>query len=578
MSKITTFPSQPSVEKIWLNSYPEGIPATLNYDTYTSLNHVLDEVYTTYADRVAYHCMGSDLTYGELDTESKQVAAWLRSKGLQTGDRVAIMLPNILQYPCITAGILRAGMICVNTNPLYTARELKHQLTDSGATAIFVLENFAHVLQNVVSETAIKHIVVASMGDCLSWWKAPLVNYVVRKVKKLVPKFDLPSEQTTTFNTMRADARLLRYQPVASTMDDFAFLQYTGGTTGLSKGAALTHRNIVSNALQLKAWMQPRMKELPNGHQLVMVCALPMYHIFALTVCNMMGAELGAKNILIPNPRDLPGMIKTLSRFRINMFPGVNTLYNALLNHPDFKKIDFSQLVITNGGGMPVTQAVADKWLAATGCCIAEGYGLSETSPVATSNIAIAKEYTGTVGLPIPDTEVVIRDEQGSNLPLGEIGEICIRGPQVMQGYWNQPAETAKVMYPDGFFRTGDLGLMTAAGHVKIVDRIKNMILVSGFNVYPSELENVVAMHPAVLECAVIGIPHEECGEVPCMYVVKKDAHVTEADLLAFAAKSLTNYKRPKRVVFVDSLPKTNVGKILHRELRASVMAATHKQ
>jgi long-chain acyl-CoA synthetase len=574
MTKISNFMHQPSVDKVWLNSYPKDVPATLNYDVYTSLNHLLSEVYTTYADRVAYHCMGSDLTYAELDKQSKHIAAWLRFKGLQPGDRVAVILPNILQYPCVTAGILRAGMVCVNTNPLYTAPELKHQLNDSGATAVFILENFAHVLQSVLQETTIKHIVVTSMGDCLSWWKAPIVNYLVRKVKKLVPAFNLPAQHTTTFNAMRSQARLLSYQAVVSTMNDFAFLQYTGGTTGVSKGAALTHRNIVSNVLQLKAWLQPKMKELPLNHQLVMVCALPMYHIFSSTMSTMMGASLGAKNILIPNPRDLPEMIKTLSRFKINMFPGVNTLYNALVSHSDFKTIDFSELVITNGGGMPVSRAVADKWFAATGCCIAEGYGLSETSPVVSSNIAIAQEYSGTVGLPLPDTEIAIRDEQGQNLSLGEVGEICIRGPQLMQGYWNQPDETIKVLYPDGFFRSGDLGLMTEAGHLKIVDRIKNMILVSGFNVYPFELENVVALHPAVLECAAIGIPHEKSGEIPCIYVVKKDNALTEAELLEFAAKSLTSYKRPKKIVFVNSLPKSNVGKILHRELRNSAIAA----
>jgi long-chain acyl-CoA synthetase len=559
---------QAPVEKNWLKSYPEGVPATINYDEYTSLNHLLDKVYHTYQDRIAYHCMGTDLTYAQLNEQSKQIAAWLRHKGLQQGDRVAIMLPNILQYPCVIAGILRAGMVCVNTNPLYTPRELKHQLKDSGAKAIVVLENFANVLQAVLPDTAIEHIVLASMGDLLSWWKAPIVNYVVRKVKKLVPAFELPAAQTTTFKAMQHQAKSLTYQPIVSTMSDFAFLQYTGGTTGVSKGAALTHRNIVSNALQLQAWMQPKLKQLPKEQPFIMVCALPMYHIFALTVCNMMGAELGAKNILIPNPRDLKDMIKTLSHFRFNMFPGVNTLYNALINHPDFQKLDFSGLVISNGGGMAVTHAVADKWKALTGCCIAEGYGLSETSPVATSNIAVATEHNGNVGLPIPDTEVVIRDETGRNLPLGEIGEICIRGPQVMQGYWNNADETLKVMHTDGFFRSGDLGLMNEAGFVTIVDRIKNMILVSGFNVYPSEIEDVITMHPSVLECAAIGIAHEACGEVPCVYVVKKDPALSASDVLDFAAKSLTNYKRPKSVVFVDSLPKTNVGKILHRELR----------
>ncbi len=565
---------QDPVEKVWLKNYPQGIPATINYDAYTSLNHLLDEVYHTHKDRVAYHCMGKDLSYAQLDEASKHIAAWLRSTGLQQGDRVAIMLPNVLQYPCITAGILRAGMVCVNTNPQYTPRELKHQLNDSGAKAVFVLENFASTLQAVLPDTAVERIVVASMGDLLSWWKGPIVNYVVRKVKKMVPAFELPAAKTLSFNAMLNQAKQMSYQPIVSTMADFAFLQYTGGTTGVSKGAALTHRNVVSNALQIQAWMQPKLKQFPKDHQLIMVCALPMYHIFALTVCNLMGAELGAKNILIPNPRDLKATVKALKPFRINMFPGVNTLYNALLNYPDFKTLDFSQLVISNGGGMAVTHAVAEKWQALTGCCIAEGYGLSETSPVATSNIAIAKEHNGTVGMPIPDTEVAIRDETGKNLPLGEIGEICIRGPQVMQGYWNRADETIKVMHSDGFFRSGDMGLMTPEGHVKIVDRIKNMILVSGFNVYPSELEDVVSMHPGVLECAAIGMPDEHCGEVPRMYVVKKDPALTEADVIKFANQSLTGYKHPKSVVFVDSLPKTNVGKILHRELRDMAIKA----
>jgi long-chain acyl-CoA synthetase len=566
-----THAHQAPVDKIWLKNYPEGVPASLNYDQFTSLSHLLDTAYTTYKDRVAYHCMGKDMTFAQLDTYSKQIAAWLRSKGLQQGDRVAIMLPNILQYPCVTAGVIRAGMVCVNVNPLYTAPELKHQLNDSGAKAIVVLENFASVLETVLPETQISHVVVTGMGDLLSWWKAPIVNYVVRKVKKLVPRFDLPAAKTTAFNSMMRQAKALsaaHYQPVVSTMNDFAFLQYTGGTTGVSKGAALTHRNIVSNALQVAAWKHPAQKKLPDNHQMVFVCALPLYHIFALTVCNLAGAQLGAKNILIPNPRDLAGLIKTLKGFRINIFPAVNTLFNALANHADFKTLDFSQLVISNGGGMAVTHATADKWRAITGCCIAEGYGLSETSPVATSNIAMATEYSGTVGLPMPDTEVVIRDPEGNNLPIGETGEICIRGPQVMQGYWNRADETVKVMYRDGFFRSGDLGFMDMRGHVKIVDRIKNMILVSGFNVYPSELEDVITMHPGIVECAAIGIPHETCGEVPRVYVVKKDPALTAAEVMDFAAQSLTNYKRPKSVVFVDSLPKTNVGKILHRELR----------
>jgi long-chain acyl-CoA synthetase len=553
-------------EKIWLKSYPEGVPAMVDFEVYSSLNQLLDEAYTSFASRTAYTCMGSDMSFGQLDAQSKQVAAWLRTQGLAKGDRVAIMMPNVLQYPIAIAGILRAGMTVVNVNPLYTARELKHQLNDSGASAIFVLENFASVLQDVIAETSVKRCVVASVGDRLSWWKGPLINMAVRHLKKAVPAFSLPN--SIRFNDMLSQASGLKYEPVQTTMTDVAFLQYTGGTTGLSKGATLTHRNIVANIIQTEAWTKPKLDMVPAGQQLVVVCALPLYHIFALTICNMMGARLGAMNILIPNPRDIPGFIKTLKNFKINMFPAVNTLFNGMVNHPDFAKLDFSKLVISNGGGMAVTRATAEKWLAATGCPIAEGYGLSETSPVATSNPPTATVFSGTIGLPVPNTDIAIRSEDGKDLPLGETGEICIRGPQVMAGYWQRPDETAKVMYDDGFFRSGDMGFMDDRGYVKIVDRIKNMILVSGFNVYPSEIEEVISMHPGVLECAAIGIPDEASGEVPRIYVVKKDPMLTERDVLEFAAKGLTNYKRPKSVEFRTDLPKTNVGKILHRELR----------
>lgn len=559
-------------EKIWLKSYPEGVPATINHDVYSSLNQLLDEAYTTYAARVAYHCMGSEMTFAQLDAHSKQVAAWLLTQGLVKGDRVAIMMPNVLQYPIAIAGILRAGMTVVNVNPLYTARELKHQLNDSGAKAIFILENFASVLQEVIADTGVQRCIVGSVGDRLSWWKGPLINLAVRHLKKAVPAFDLPN--AIRFNAMVSQAAGLNYHAVTATMDDVAFLQYTGGTTGVSKGATLSHRNIVANLLQTEAWIQPKIDTLPKDYQLTLVCALPLYHIFALTICNMMGARLGAMNILIPNPRDIPGFIKTLKNFKINMFPAVNTLYNGLVNHPDFSKLDFSKLVISNGGGMAVTRATAEKWFKTTGCAIGEGYGLSETSPVATSNPSTATEFSGTIGLPVPSTDIAIRNETGDDMPLGEVGEICIRGPQVMVGYWRRPDETAKVMYPDGFFRSGDMGFMDERGHVKIVDRIKNMILVSGFNVYPSEIEEVVSMHPGVLECAAIGIPNENSGEVPRIYVVKKDPLLTERDVLEFASKSLTNYKRPKSVEFRTELPKTNVGKILHRELRDEALKA----
>jgi long-chain acyl-CoA synthetase len=553
-------------DKIWLKSYPEGVPATVDFQVYTSLNQLLDEAFSTHAARTSYTCMGSDMSFADLDAHSKQVAAWLTTQGLVKGDRVAIMMPNVLQYPIAIAGILRAGMTCVNVNPLYTARELKHQLNDSGAKAIFVLENFASVLQEVIADTQVTHCILGSVGDRLSWWKGPLVNMAVRHLKKAVPTFSLPN--AIRFNDMLAEASGLKYSPVQASLKDIAFLQYTGGTTGVSKGATLSHGNIVANIIQTEAWTQPKISTLHKDEQMVVVCALPLYHIFALTICNMMGARLGAMNILIPNPRDISGFIKTLKSYKVHMFPAVNTLFNSLVNHPDFAKLDFSKLIISNGGGMAVTRATAEKWIATTKCPISEGYGLSETSPVATSNPPTVTEFSGTIGLPVPGTDIAIRDENGTEMPLGETGEICIRGPQVMQGYWNRPDETAKVMYTDGFFRSGDMGFMDARGHVKIVDRIKNMILVSGFNVYPSEIEEVISMHPGVLECAAIGVPNENSGEEPRIYVVKKDPMLTERDVLEFAAKGLTNYKRPKSVEFRADLPKTNVGKILHRELR----------
>ena len=560
-----------SNDKIWLKSYPPSVPASLDYSQYGSLNHLLNEAFTTFKDRTAYVCMGAEMTFGDLDAQSKQIAAWLQTQGLNKGDRVAIMMPNVLQYPAAIAGILRAGMTVVNVNPLYTARELQHQLKDSGASAIFVLENFASVLQEVIANTDVKRTVVCSVGDRLSWWKGPLINMVIRHIKKVVPEYTLPN--AIRFNDMLSEANKLNYAPVHSSMDDIAFLQYTGGTTGVSKGATLNHRNIVSNLLQTEAWLQPKLAEVPVGQQMTMVCALPLYHIFALTICAMMGARLGMMNVLIPNPRDIPGFIKTLRNYRVNIFPAVNTLFNSLVNHPEFAKLDFSKLIVSNGGGMAVTRATAEKWAATTGCSIAEGYGLSETSPVATTNPPTATEYSGTIGLPVPDTDIAIRDpETGVDVPLGSTGEILIRGPQVMQGYWNRPDETAKVMTADGYFKSGDMGFMDERGHVKIVDRIKNMILVSGFNVYPSEIEDVISSHPGVLECAAIGIPNANSGEEPRIYVVKKDPMLSERDVLDWAAKGLTNYKRPKSVEFRADLPKTNVGKILHRELRDEVL------
>ena len=557
------------MEKIWLKSYPPGVPAEIDYSGYSSLVQMLGESCKKFADRNAYICMGKSLTYADLDKKSAWLTAWLQSKGLKKGARVAVMMPNVLQYPVAVMGVLRAGCIVVNVNPLYTPRELEHQLKDSGAEAIIVLENFAITLQHVLANTAVKHVVVATMGDMLGF-KGTIVNFVVRHLKKMVPAYDLPG--AAAFNDVLAAGAGMTYTPVALTQDDVAFLQYTGGTTGVSKGATLLNKNLIANLTQVEAWIEPKLKNHPE--QMNMVCALPLYHIFALTVCCLMGARIGACNLLIPNPRDIPGFIKELSKFRFSMLPAVNTLYNGLMNHPDFAKLDFSSLFISNGGGMAVQQAVADRWLKLTGCAIAEGYGLSETSPVATSNRADTTEFTGTIGLPVPSTEISIRDDDGNPVALGTAGEICIKGPQVMAGYWQRPDETAKVMTPDGFFKSGDIGIMDERGYTKIVDRKKDMILVSGFNVYPNEIEGVVAMHPGVLEAAAVGVPDERTGEAVKLFVVRKDPTLTAEQLTAFCRENLTGYKIPHQIEFRTELPKTNVGKILRRVLRDEKKAA----
>ncbi|RAF01578.1 long-chain fatty acid--CoA ligase [Burkholderia multivorans] len=553
------------MEKIWLKSYPPGVPAEIDASPYPSVPDLLDESFTQYRDRTAFVCMGKAITYGELDALSRRFGAWLQSRGLARGARVAIMMPNVLQYPVTIAAVLRAGYTVVNVNPLYTPRELEHQLKDSGAEAIVILENFASTLQAVIANTAVKHVVVASMGDLLGI-KGWIVNYVVRKVKKMVPAWQLPS--FTRFNAALAEGARQTFKPPKLGPDDVAFLQYTGGTTGVAKGATLLHRNIVSNVLQAGAWHQPAHDKYPDVKQFVTVVALPLYHVFALTVCGFLTMRTGGMGVLIPNPRDIGGMIKELKGYQISTIPAVNTLYNALLNHPDFGQLDLSKLVIANGGGMAIQEGVAKRWYEKTHTAIVEGYGLSETSPVATCNPVTATEYSGTIGLPLPSTEVTIRDDAGNDVPLGEPGEICIRGPQVMAGYWNRPEETAKVMCPDEFFKTGDVGVMDARGYVKIVDRKKDMILVSGFNVYPNEVEDVVASHPGVFEVAAVGVPDEHSGEAVKLFVVKKDPALTDKDLLAYCKERLTGYKRPKFVEFRTELPKTNVGKILRRELR----------
>jgi long-chain acyl-CoA synthetase len=554
------------IDRFWLKNYPAGVPAEIDPNQYTSLVQLLDEAFKKYSNLPAYTCMGATLTYRQLDENSAAIGAWLQSKGLGKGKRVAIMMPNVLQYPVVLAGVLRAGCTVVNVNPLYTPRELEHQLKDSGADAIFILENFATTLQQVIDKVPSKLVVVAAMGDLLGFAKGLIVNFVVRNVKKMVPEYRL--ENAHKFNNVLADGLKMHLKPVQVGHEDVAFLQYTGGTTGVSKGATLTHRNIIANMLQSEAWYQPALKKLKSGEYPTTITALPLYHIFALTVCAMMSMRIGGHCVLIPNPRDIPGFVKELAKYKFHVFPAVNTLFNALLNNEEFKKLDFSRLILTAGGGMAVQEAVAKRWLEATRCPIAEGYGLSETSPVATANRTDTEKFTGTIGLPVPSTEIAILDDDGKHLPVGSTGEIAIRGPQVMAGYWNRPDETAKVMTADGFFRTGDVGIMDADGFTKIVDRKKDMILVSGFNVYPNEIEGVLAAHPGVLECAAVGVPDEYAGEAVKLFVVKRDPAVTERDIMDYCKEHLTGYKKPKYIEFRNDLPKTNVGKILRRELR----------
>ena len=556
----------------WLAHYPPGVPAQIDASRYPSLVTLLDESWRRHAQRDAAVCMGARLRFRELDELSLALAAWLQRQGLAKGDRVALMMPNLPQYMVAIAAVLRAGCVVVNVNPLYTARELAHQLKDSGATAIIVLENFAHTLEEAIEGTAVRHVVLASMGDMLGFWKGQFVNFAVRHLKKMVPEFRLPLTEgrtVTRFNMAVAEGTRLHLKSPALGPDDVAFLQYTGGTTGVSKGATLLHRNVVANIIQSEAWFRPMLDKL-GDKPLTIVCALPLYHIFALTICYMLGARFGMTNLLIPNPRDIAGLIRTLSEHKVNMFPAVNTLFNALANEADFARLDFSGLRVSNGGGMAVQQATAEKWLKITGCPVVEGYGLSETSPVATSNRLDITEFSGTIGMPFPSTDIAIRDDDGRDLPFGTPGEICIRGPQVMAGYWNRPDETARVMTEDGYFKSGDVGIMDERGYVRIVDRKKDMILVSGFNVYPTEIEQVVSLHPGVLECAAIGIPDARSGEAVKLFVVKKDMTLSEDDVAAWCRKNFTAYKQPRVIEFRDELPKSPVGKVLRRELRSA--------
>ena len=554
------------MEKIWLKQYPAGVPAEIDVNQYPSLVALLDESFRRYGDRTAYKFMGKSITFKEVDQASAAFAAWLQGQGLAKGDRVAVMLPNVPQYPVAIAAILRAGLVVVNVNPLYTPRELEHQLKDSGAKAILIIENFASVLQQVMAAVPTKKVVLASMGDMLGFPKSLIVNYVVRKVKKMVPAFDLPG--AVRFNDAVAQGRGKPFKAAEVGPDDIAVLQYTGGTTGVSKGAVLIHRNLVANILQAEAWYQPALKKIPTGEQVVTICALPIYHIFGFNTNVMLGMRMGGANILIANPRDLPAVFKQLQGERFHSFPAVNTLFNAMANHPDFGTVDWSGLVISVGGGMAVQSATAKLWLEKTGCPIVEGYGLSETSPSASCNPVDSTAYSGNIGLPMPNTEMKLLDDEGNEVAVGERGEIAIRGPQVMAGYWQRPDETAKAMTPDGFFRSGDIGVVDERGYFKIVDRKKDMILVSGFNVYPNEVEDVVTQMPGILECAAVGIPDEKAGEAVKLFIVRKDASVTEEMVRAYCEANLTGYKRPKVIEFRNDLPKTPVGKILRRELR----------
>jgi len=554
------------MEKVWLKQYPAGVPAEIRTDLYTSLVALVEESFRKYRDLPAYRFMGKAFTFGQIDDLSRAFAAYLQSTGLAPGDRVAIMMPNVPQYPVAVAGILRAGMVVVNVNPLYTPRELEHQLKDSGAKLIIVLENFASTLQQVMEAVPTKKVVVAAMGDMLGLIKGTLVNHVVRNVKKMVPAWRIGA--AVRFNDALGVGRRKAYTEPKVGPDDIAVLQYTGGTTGVSKGAVLLHRNLVANLLQAEAWYQPALKKIPPGEQIVTVCALPLYHIFGFNTNMMLGLRMGGCNLLIANPRDIPALLKDLGAQPFHSFPAVNTLFTAIVNHPDFDKVDWSHLKISVGGGMAVQQATARLWLEKTGCPICEGYGLSETSPSATCNPVDTTAYSGTIGLPMPSTELTLLDDDGREVPTGTPGEIAIRGPQVMAGYWQRPDETAKVMTADGFFRTGDIGVVDERGYFKIVDRKKDMILVSGFNVYPNEVEDVITQMPGVLECAAVGVPDDKAGEAVKAVIVKKDPGITEADVRSWCESNLTGYKRPKIIEFRTELPKTPVGKVLRRELR----------
>ncbi|MFL6618372.1 MAG: AMP-binding protein [Povalibacter sp.] len=549
------------MKKIWLKNYPTAVPAEINPDEFASLLAIADEACAQFADSPAYTSMGKTITYGEYQQCARAFAAYLQHAGLEKGDRIALMLPNVLQYPIALYGALLAGLTIVNTNPLYTARELEHQLVDSGTKAIVILENFAHTLEHVFDKTELKLVITTAVGDLLSWPKSSIVNFVVKYVRRQVPHWDLPD--AVSFKAAMNQGHFLEFSPVTLSHDDIAFLQYTGGTTGVAKGAMLTHRNMVSNVLQSAAWIG---SEARPGCDTI-ITALPLYHIFALTANWMVFLRFGAHNILIANPRDFPAFVSELKKYRFSYFSGVNTLFNALLHTPGFADVGFSQLRITLGGGMAVQRSVAEHWKQVTGHVLTQAWGLTETSPAACIN-PFGLDFNGSIGLPIPSTEISIRNDAGDELGIGEVGEICVRGPQVMRGYWNRPDETAKVMLPEGWLRTGDIGRIDDEGYVFIEDRKKDMILVSGFNVYPNEVESVAAAHPGVLEVAAVAQADERSGEVVALFAVRKDPNLTEQQLIDFCRSELTGYKVPKHVYFRTELPKTNVGKILRRALR----------
>jgi long-chain acyl-CoA synthetase len=556
------------MEKLWLKNYQAGVPAEIDVNTYKSVAEVFEKSVTKFADRPAFANMDKIITYRELDKLTRDFGAYLQNKlGLKKGDRVAVMMPNLLQYPIAVFGILRAGLTVVNVNPLYTPRELEHQLKDSGAETIVILENFAITLQDVLKNTPVKNIITTQIGDMLGFPKSLIVNMVVKHVKKMVPSWTI--QNTIKFNDTLTQGSRLKLNPVQVGHEDIAFLQYTGGTTGVSKGAMLTNRNIIANMMQAHAWLKPMVRE---GQEII-ITALPLYHIFSLTANCMVFTELGGLNILITNPRDIPAFVKELQKYPVTCMTGVNTLFNALINNPDFSKIDFSTWKLALGGGMAVQRAVAEKWKQVTGVPLIEAYGLTETSPAACINPMDLKEYNGAIGLPVPSTECSVRDEAGNEMPMGEPGELWVRGPQVMKGYWQRPDESAKVLKGDGWLATGDVAIVTPDGFFKLVDRKKDMILVSGFNVYPNEIEDVVAMHSGVLEVACIGIPDDKSGEVVKVFVVKKEQSLTEKEVLEHCKKNLTGYKVPKFIEFRAELPKTNVGKILRRSLRDEEMA-----